>query len=74
MAKLMTWHIENISSKHKIQGPYDSLQFELVERIEPTFNEDGRNTFMAMCANGVCPFGGGGERSAHSLWPTFFFV
>ena len=69
LARLMTWHAENISTDGNMRGPYDSLQWQHVKDTHTEFTADSRNIHLGLCADGVNPYSQ--KRSTHSLCPVF---
>ena len=68
LAALMTWHGENISRDGKMRGPCDSPQWDHIRARYSEFEADSRNVHLALCADGLNPFGQ--KRSTHSLCPV----
>ena len=68
LAALMTWHAQNMSRDGKMRGPWDSPQWDHIRERYSEFEADYRNVHLAMCADGLNPFGQ--KRSTHSLCPV----
>ena len=68
LALLMTWHATNISNDGKMQGPYDSPQWDHIRTNHPDFEADSRNVHLGLCADGLNPYLQ--KRSTHSLCPV----
>ena len=68
LAALMTWHGQNTSRDGKMRGPWDSPQWDHIRERYGEFESDKRNVHLALCADGLNPFGQ--KRSTHSLCPV----
>jgi hypothetical protein len=68
LAALMTWHGQNVSRDGKMRGPWDSPQWDHIRHRYMEFESDNRNVHLALCADGLNPFGQ--KRSTHSLCPV----
>ncbi len=67
LAKLMTWHSENISTDGVMRYVHDSPAWKHVDSTFPDFAEDSRNVRLGLAMEGVNPYKL--MRSKHSTWP-----
>jgi hypothetical protein len=71
-AKNLRWHAEVRKKDGLLRHPADSVQWRNIDKKYPEFGKEVRNLRLALCADGVNPYGT--LSSQHSTWPVLLAI
>lgn len=71
-SKHMMWHVTDRPKDGKMRHPADSPTWKELDKLYPSFAQEGRNVRLGLASDGFNPFGH--MSSAHSTWPVVLTV
>ncbi len=71
-AKNLRWHAEGRKKDGLIRHPADAEQWMEIDKLFPMFGEDDRNLRLALCTDGMNPYGS--QNTQRSSWPILLSI